>query len=515
MSKQEQQDLNIMLKIGGFAGVSKISDILTRYATSIVLTRILGVELFGIFVLGRTIVMVTGLLSKLGMGYGVVRQIAFYTAKNDDNKIQQTIRLAILVSCFISLTATILLLWLGDYFSTVLFKKPMPVLPLKILVFTIPIITILHILMDVLRGFKKINKRIVVEFYFLPLSNLLMIFIFFLLGYRLEGAIVSFILSNIISLMILIIINRKKIRITGPPPFLKKKVVLEFFKFSFPLAFVDIIGVLKNRIEVLFLGLLSTASNVGIFFIAFRLANLTSIPWQAFNMIFAPMVSGYYARNEIKKIEYNYKNITKLMVLFSMYFLGFLLIFSSELLSIFGSEFIKGTAVVILICFGQMVKTWVGHAGPMLAMIGKPSLNLLITVITLILMAMLNLLLIPRLGITGAAVAHVTGMTVSSLLELFFIHRLLHIHPFRKDFLKPVFAVLLSGAVIYLFKTLLPKTILVTVFLATAFTALYSVLLYLQKLTNEEMEMLYTIRQTTLTRRIKKSEIPKNVGKKN
>ncbi|NIM16734.1 MAG: hypothetical protein GTO45_32495 [Candidatus Aminicenantes bacterium] len=111
-------------------------------------------------------------------------------------------------------------LWGGDYISIDLFKKPALALPLKLLVFTIPIITILHILLDVLRGFKKINLRVVVENYFLPLSNLLMILIFYLLGYRLEGAIIAFIASNVVSLTILIFLNRKRIKMTGPAPFL-------------------------------------------------------------------------------------------------------------------------------------------------------------------------------------------------------------------------------------------------------------------------------------------------------
>jgi O-antigen/teichoic acid export membrane protein len=147
-----------------------------------------------------------------------------------------------------------------------------------------------------------------------------------------------------------------------------------------------------------------------------------------------------------------------------------------------------------------VVKTLVGHAGPMLAMIGKPSLNLLITIISLILLALLNLLLIPRLGIIGAGIANVTGVTVTCLLELFFIYRFLHIHPFRKDFLKPVFAVLVSGGVIYLLKTMLPANIPVTVFLAAAFTALYYISLYLQKLTEEEMVFFNKIKQMTLAR---------------
>lgn len=499
MKKEAAADLNFMFKASGFTGAGKMADIFFRYSTSVVLTRILGADLFGIFVLGRTMVTVTGLICKFGMGYGAVRQIAFYAAKNDENNVQQAIRLALLVPGIISIITAILLLWGGDYISIVVFKKPGLVLPLKCLVFSIPIITILYILLDVLRGFKKINLRVAVENYLLPLSNLLMISIFYLLGYRLEGAISAFIASNVVSLTILIFLNRKRIKMTGPAPFLKKKAALEFFKFSFPLTFVNIFAELKIRLDVLLLGLLSTASNTSIFFIALRLANLMTIPWQASNMVFAPMVSGYYARGDIEKIEYNYKNITKMMFIVSMFFWGFLLVFSRELLSIFGTEFEQGSDVVVLVCMGQLVKTSVGNAGPMLAMIGKSSLILLIIIITLALLVVLNLLLIPRLGIVGAGIANLATVTVTSLLELYFIYYFLRIHPFRKDFIKPVIAALISSGGVYLLKKIFIANVFSTILSMMAFAALYVIILYLQGFSREETALITGVKQRVLS----------------
>jgi O-antigen/teichoic acid export membrane protein len=498
MKKEAVEDLNFMFKASGFTGAGKMADIFFRYSTSVVLTRMLGADVFGIFLLGRTMVTIAGLISKFGMGYGAVRQIAFYTAKNDENNVQQAIRLAILFPSIISIITAMLLLWGGDYISITVFKKPTLALPLKLLVFSIPVITVLHILLDVLRGFKKITLRVVVENYLLPLSNLLMILIFYLLGYRLEGAIGAFIASNAASMTILIFLNRKRIRMSGSTPFLKKKAALEFFTFSFPLTFVNIFAELKIRLDILFLGLLSTASNTSIFFIALRLANLLSIPWQSSNMIFAPMVSGYFARGEIEKIEYNYKNITKMMFIVSMFFWGFLLVFSRELLSIFGTEFKQGSDVVVLVCMGQLVKTSVGNAGPMLAMIGKSSLNLLIIMITLAILIVLNLLLIPKLGIIGAGIANLATVTVSSLLELYFIYYFLRIHPFKKDFIKPIIAALISTGGIVLLKKIFTASVFSIILSMTAFSALYFIILYSQGFTREEMALITGIKQKVM-----------------
>jgi len=487
--KEHRKDMDFILRSSGSAGAGKLVDILVRYVTSVALTRILGAKVMGVFVLGRAVVWIVATISQLGMGLGAVRQIAFFTARNETNKVGQTIRLSLLVCGIISTFAAIILFFTGDFIALVLFKKPELAQPLKFLIFSIPLISLSFIFLDILRGLKKINQRVAIENYFLPLSNLLMIAVFYLLGFRLEGVIAAFLLSNFFSLAALGLIHRKRLKMSARSR-LQKAVTLNFFKFSMPLMFVKILGELKIRGDILLLGLLSTTSNVGIFFIAYRLAAVISIPWQAANMIVAPMVSGYFAQGDIKSIEYNYKNITKLIFITGMFFWGFLFIFSTELLSIFGEEFKNGSTVVLLVCLGQVLKTLVGHAGPMLAMIGKPSLNLVTTLIALISMAILNVVLIPRFGIIGAGVANLAGMTIACFLELYFLYRFLKIHPFRMDFIKPVIAALVSGGIICPLKTVLPVNIFSTLFLMTAFVLLYYVSLYLQKFSEEEMALL-------------------------
>ena len=276
---------------------------------------------------------------------------------------------------------------------------------------------------------------------------------------------------------------------------LRRGVTVDLFKFSLPLLFAKILGELKTRGDILLLGLLSTTSSVGVFFIAFRLAAIISIPWQAANIIVPPMVSGYFAQSDKKSIEYNYKNITKLIFIAAMFLWGFLFIFSKELLSIFGNEFKNGHIVVLLICLGQVFKTLVGHAGPMLSMVGKPSLNLITMIITLCSTLLLNVVLIPRFGIIGAGVANLAGLTIASFLELYFLYRFLKIHPFRMDFFKPVIAALVSGGIMYPLKIVLPPHIISILFQMTAFVLVYYISLYLQKFSEEEMALLGKIRK--------------------
>ncbi len=495
--KEAGQDFNTIMKASGSTGGGRLVDTFFRLTTNMVLTRMLGAEIFGIFILGRTTVMVMSMISNLGMGLGVVRQIAFYAAQKDEDHVQQSIRIALIIPGILSVLTALLLFFGGDHVALSFFKKPALALPLKILVFAIPIITISQILLEVLRGFKKITRRVIVEYFLIPIANLLLIALFYFLGFKLEGAIIAFMVSNFMAFIILILFHRHIIKPIGPGPLFKKDEFLRFFKFSLPLTFVSVFNELKLRLDIIILGLLTTAANTSIYFIACRLASFLAMPSQASHMIFAPMVSGYYARGEIDKIESNYKNLTKMMFIGSMFLLGFIVIFSTELLSFFGPEFKKGKIVVVLVCLGQLVKTVVGNAGIILVMVGKPILNLLIMIVTVVLLAVLNILLIPKLGIIGAGLANLTTVTVTSLMELSFVYHYLHIHPFRKDFLKCLNAGLIGGGIVFFLKKLvLPPHFLSAILLMITFGILYFTILYIQKLTVEELDFLAKVKQT-------------------
>lgn len=493
--KEASQDLGTIIKASGSTGVGRLSDIFFRYITNIVLTRALGAEGFGIFILGRTIVSVVSMVSSLGMGLGVVRQIAYYTAQKDESRVEQSIRIALLVPSVLGIITALLLFFGSHSLAVSFFKKPALTLPLKLLVFAIPILTFSQILLEIIRGFKKITQRVIIEYFLVPFLNLLLIVLFYFLGYPLEGAILAFILSSLIATIILVFLNRSILKATTPGPLFKKDEFLSFFSFSLPLTFVSIFNELKLRLDILILGWLSTATNTSIYFIALRLASFLAIPSQASHMIFAPMVSEYYAQEQIDKIETNYKNLTKIMFIGSMFLLGLIVVFSRELLSIFGPEFKKGMGVMIIVCLGQLFKTLVGNAGIILIMVGKPMLNLLVMIITIVLLALLNIILIPSLGILGAGIANLATVLTTSLLELAFVYHFLHIHPFRFDFFKPLLALALAGGLTFMVKEALPPTIPILLALVLFFSGLYTLALVLLKLSDEEKTVLNKIKQ--------------------
>ncbi|CCM77480.1 oligosaccharide flippase family protein [Rhizobium mesoamericanum] len=97
------------------------------------------------------------------------------------------------------------------------------------------------------------------------------------------------------------------------------------------------------------------------------------------------------------------------------------------LLSLFGGAFTAGYIVMAILLAGILAKALVGPAETLLMMAGKQNVCVLLYAVALGANISLNLLLIPRLGIEGAAIATASAMGVEAVLLHFAVRRALGI----------------------------------------------------------------------------------------
>jgi len=133
-----------------------------------------------------------------------------------------------------------------------------------------------------------------------------------------------------------------------------------------------------------------------------------------------------------------------------------------------------------------------GLSATVLAMTGYARLSLLNALGALGLQVALNLLLIPRMGLNGAALATLLLFLLLSALRLGEIQHLLKIHPFGKALWKPLAAGLSCGALFLLVRPWLLTLPSMAALGAGVLLALssYTVLLLLLKLEAEEREII-------------------------
>jgi len=82
-------------------------------------------------------------------------------------------------------------------------------------------------------------------------------------------------------------------------------------------------------------------------------------------------------------------------------------------------------------------------------MSGKTLIVLLNTILILAMKIILNILLIPRLGLYGAAVASSSSIVALNIVMVIEVFRLIRIHPYERTFLKPILTGIIAILVIY------------------------------------------------------------------
>jgi O-antigen/teichoic acid export membrane protein len=94
-------------------------------------------------------------------------------------------------------------------------------------------------------------------------------------------------------------------------------------------------------------------------------------------------------------------------------------------LSLFGSEFAEGAPALVVLAGGYLFSALAGSVGYLLQMAGRQVAFQNITTLIMILNVLTNWLLVPRYGITGAAVSTSVGLIAWNAACLWYVRRAL------------------------------------------------------------------------------------------
>jgi len=164
------------------------------------------------------------------------------------------------------------------------------------------------------------------------------------------------------------------------------------------------------------LGMFRSTQEVGVYNVALRISMMTSITLMAINTIAAPKFAELWGKGDIKGLAKVAQQSTKLIFWTSFPILLLFLIFPSFILGIFGEEFKSGTLALVILALGQFLNAISGSVGYILMMTGHQRFHQNTILLGTFWNIVLNYVLIPKYGITGAAFASATSMVFWNIL---------------------------------------------------------------------------------------------------
>lgn len=475
------ESLGKMAKGGAivFAGILIFSffELITR----VIMARYTNQSDYGTFSIALVLLNIAVLVSCLGLQTGVMRFVAYYRGKADDKKVKGVIISAVKLSFIASIVCFLLFFFFSDH-MTKLFGLEQPDV-LKIFAIAIPFAVSTEILASVFRGFDRMQERFYFRDFLPSILKLVFIIPFIILGYSFLDLVFSYIMAIVIVSIAFVAYTIKKLPVNlsdGQP--MSKELLL----FSLPLLTANTSTIIIMQIDTLMLGYFKTAELVGLYNAAHPIAQLVRFFMNALFFIYVPITSQMFAKNNIEEMRRNYVILSKWTVSATLPFFLIIFLFPGTVIRVlFGSAYVEPSVALTLqiLSLGMFIHIFFGPNAAHLIVMGKTRLHLINNLIAMIMTVVLNLLLIPPYGIIGAAVATAISIASMSALASIPIYNEHRIHPFTKNYLKPVIIYILLISIIYtLINSVHVKiTIWILIAISIMFYILYGITILVSK----------------------------------
>ena len=231
----------------------------------------------------------------------------------------------------------------------------------------------------------------------------------------------------------------------------KSRIMPSLVKFSLPLFVSDVFAYLLVWTDTLVIGYFMSAVDVGIYNVAAPTAMLVYVIPTTIKTMFYPVMSERFATGNYTRF---FKRMGDWVLFLSLPVAAFLVLFAEEfLLLFFGSEFVGGSLVLIIICLAYFVYSLFMTSHIMLYVMKKTKLVLFNTVLSVVLNIVLNIVMIPKYGIVGAALATAIALMVRALLIFVEVWWFTKVFPMSLRNILALFAVLVVSVFAYLVKS--------------------------------------------------------------
>lgn len=430
---------------GGIVFVGKLFAWGARLALAVLLARILKADQYGLYNLALTVATVAASFPTLGLDAAIVRYTAVFASRRDVASVLGTLQLGIGVPAVLSIIVAIGVALAAEPIANGLMHEPRLAPLLIIASFLIPAIVLSRQLAATLQGFKRIEYTVLAEQFSQPTVRFVILLIFALLGLTAAYAILASALAALAVTVMLLILVHRTFPLYGASREAKRDP-RELMRFSLPVFFSNVVTTLGHNLQTIFLGVLSTVENVGIFAVASHLNLIGSVFQHSVVAASMPLFAESQDRGDRRALEHLYQVTSKWSLSLNLPFFIMILAYPQALLAVFGSEFSAGAAVLVILAWANLINAATGTSGAVLDMTGHTRVKLLNASVAVVLALGLNLLLIPRFGIVGAAIAALASNAAANVLRLIEVYLLERVSPYNRTYLKPIAA----GGIAYL-----------------------------------------------------------------
>ena len=437
------------------AGVTALGMIMSRlfgYGIRVLLARSLAPEGYGQIGIANSFLAIIGMITLLGIPTALTRQIALHRVRQDKKAENETIRSGLWISVPLTFIFVCIVFYFSKWLAISVFHDEGLIPVFRLFAFIIPLFALDQLFGAILLGYQRVKAYTSIHDFFRFGLTLCLLFVFFQL-FRPTSILAAwaYFYGFLGAAFVYILITRKHLTGTFRLPHLRSETAKQLLHFSWPLVMSSLLWILVPRTDILMLGYFTTVHLVGIYNSAVPMAEFISLFSRAFIPIFIPIFTGLVTQNKDQEIKELYKLITRWILIVSIPMIWVIFIAAEQVIVfVFGSQYIEAAVPLQILACAYFIPLFVGPTSSFLTTLGKTKIILYDTVFIYLLSVLLNLFLIPKYGLNGAAVATTVSFICHRMLTLIQIYKFSKLHPFNLRYFKLFATGILSSVIFYI-----------------------------------------------------------------
>ncbi|MBV8761862.1 MAG: polysaccharide biosynthesis C-terminal domain-containing protein [Deltaproteobacteria bacterium] len=186
----------------------------------------------------------------------------------------------------------------------------------------------------------------------------------------------------------------------------------ELLRVGVPLLLATGIALLMSQGGIVMVAMLAGDRGAALFGVASRMSIIASVSSQVVNNIALPRIAALHARGDLPGLRRTVGKFTHLIFWPAFACIVLIAAFSSSVLGIFGADYRHAQWPLIIMLCGQLVNTGCGLCSPLLQMTGYQNYVPRVLATSLVTNVVLDVVLVPRFGVVGAAIADACSLSV-------------------------------------------------------------------------------------------------------
>lgn len=410
--------LNKTLKDIQWSFISLITASFVQLLLRIMLSKDLGPTGLGIYTLVFTVYMFGMQFSAFGIEAALIKFIA--QNKGNQRQINQYISSGIMISI---ISGSIIGLILYSFSRTIaigLFDNIQMVDLLKTTALCFPFISIQKSVLGTLNGFRDMKSYAFINI-LLNISTLFLSLFLVSLNMGIMGAVIGFVLPTILVGALSLLYVKSNVAF---PLNIWSTANKELVTFGFYVVLASSVGIVNMQIDSVCIGYFMEETYVGYYSVAIIFAQGIILFPQALQKVTTPTIATLYSKNNFVEIKELIRDVSCKTFALALFISILIIYFGKVLITIlFTEEFLPAYIPLTILLIGYVVFSMFASIGGTLSSIGKVKMIFKISAFSAFLNTLLNVALIPKFGLIGAASATSLSLITTVIINYYFIHK--------------------------------------------------------------------------------------------